>query len=90
MTISNYDEARAFLDGESQREITPTMYVWSDSLGAVTVCIDQECKVRDHANPAFGEPTSRGVSLFCRHTNAVTFFRDGRVYLGDELVKTYE
>ena len=70
MTISNYDEARAFLGGESRREITPTMYV-ERGIANVCICIDQA---------EFG--------LWCRHVDAVTFMRDGRVYIGDELVKT--
>ena len=74
MTISNYDEARAFLDGESRREITPTMYV---ERGIANVCI---CIEQGHIQSEFG--------LWCRHIDAVTFMRDGRVYIGDELVKT--
>jgi hypothetical protein len=67
MTISNYDEARAFLDGESQREITPTMYV-ERRIANVCICIEQ-----GHIQ-----------------IDAVTFMRDGRVYLGHGLVKTSE
>ena len=70
MTISNYKEARAFLNGESRREITPTMYVEGRTAN-VYICIDQ------------GESGPR-----CRHIDAVTFMRDGRVYLGHGLVKT--
>ena len=77
--ISSYDEARAFLGEELRRDITPTMYIcWASfDLSRLGSCDYIKICVDQAPN-----------GLWCRHISAVTFMRDGRVYLGDELVKT--
>mgnify|MGYP003134968657 CR=1 FL=1 len=79
MTISSYDEARAFLGEELRRDITPTIYVcWASfdlsRLGSsdyIKICVDQT-------------ELEKVQEVFV----SVSFMPDGRVYLGDELVKT--